>query len=104
MGETRQRFKAHVNIIATLAGLVVAVALLWHVDASGRIDVYLASNWQAPFGIVLVADRLSALMLVLVGVVSLCAALYAEAGWARASVYFHPLFQIQLMGLNGAFL
>jgi multicomponent K+:H+ antiporter subunit D len=64
----------------------------------------LGSNWKAPFGIVLVADRLSALMLVLAGVVSLCAALYAEAAWARASVYFHPLFQIQLMGLNGAFL
>src|SRR5690606_810077 len=61
-------------------------------------------NWEAPFGIVLVADRLSALMLVLVGVVSLSVALYAEAGWARAGVYFHPLFQIQLMGLNGAFL
>ncbi len=66
--------------------------------------MYLAANWEAPFGIVLVVDRLSALMLVLTGVVGLCAALYAEAGWARASVYFHPLFQIQLMGLNGAFL
>src|SRR4051812_6944229 len=98
MGETRQRFKAHVNIIATLAGLAVAAALLWRVDTSGRIDVYLASNWQAPFGIVLVADRLPALTLVLVGVVTLCPALYAEAAWARASVYSHPLFQIQLMG------
>src|SRR5690606_41442261 len=61
-------------------------------------------NWEAPFGIVLVADRLSALMLVLVGVLSFCVALYAEAGWSRAGVYFHSLFQIQLMGLNGAFL
>ena len=43
-------------------------------------------------------------MLVLVGVVSLSAALYAESSWARAGAYFHPLFQIQLMGLNGAFL
>src|SRR5690606_25908128 len=59
---------------------------------------------EAPFGIVLVADRLSALMLVLSGVLALCVALYAEAGWARAAVYFHPLFQIQLMGINGAFL
>jgi multicomponent K+:H+ antiporter subunit D len=43
-------------------------------------------------------------MLVLTGVVGVCAALYAEGAWARAGVYFHPLFQIQLMGLNGAFL
>src|SRR5690606_17723548 len=39
-----------------------------------------------------------------VGIVSFCAALYGEARWARAGAYFHPLFQIQLMGLNGAFL
>jgi multicomponent K+:H+ antiporter subunit D len=107
LGEKRRRYRSLLNILATLAGLVVAAAILQRVDgggASGRISVYLASNWEAPFGIVLVADRLSALMLVLVGVVSLCAALYAEAGWARAGVYFYPLFQIQLMGLNGAFL
>jgi multicomponent K+:H+ antiporter subunit D len=107
LGEKRRRYRSVLNIAATLAGLVVAIAILQQVDgggAAGRISVYLASNWEAPFGIVLVADRLSALMLVLVGVVSLCAALYAEAGWARAGVYFYPLFQIQLMGLNGAFL
>src|SRR3546814_11324260 len=68
------------------------------------ICVYLAANWQAPFGIVLVADRLSVLMLVLVGVVSTAAALYAEAGWSRTGAAFHPLFQIQLLGLNGVFL
>jgi multicomponent K+:H+ antiporter subunit D len=107
IGERRRRLKSRVNLAATLAGLLVAAAILLRVDAdgpSGEIAVYLASNWEAPFGIVLVADRLSALMLVLVGIVSFCAALYSEAGWARAGVYFHPLFQIQIMGLNGAFL
>ena len=107
IGDKRGRLKAHLNVLSTLAGLAAAAAILRRVhqgDDSGEITAYLASNWEAPFGIVLVADRLSALMLVLVGVVSLCAALYAEAGWARAGVYFHPLFQVQLMGLNGAFL
>lgn len=101
----RRRLKSLVNTAATLAGLVVAAELLRRVDGpGGAVRVYLASNWEAPFGIVLVADRLSALMLALVGFVSLCAALYAEAGWARAGVYFHALFQILIMGLNGAFL
>ena len=77
MGETRRRFKAHVNIAATLAGLVVAVTILLRVDGSGGVGVYLASNWEAPFGIVLVADRLSALLLVLAGA---CLALSLE--WA----------------------
>ncbi len=103
LGRRRKRALAMVNIVATLAGLAVAIDLL-RGTTTGTIGVYLLSNWQAPFGIVLVADRLSALMLVLVGVVSACAAVYAEGAWARAGTYFHPLFQIQLMGLNGAFL
>src|SRR5690606_22041029 len=101
LGEKRKRAKSIVNVGATLAGLLVALTILRGADA---VDVYLLSNWEAPFGIVLVADRLSALMLVLVGVVGLAAASYAEAAWARAGAYFHALFQIQLMGLNGAFL
>jgi multicomponent K+:H+ antiporter subunit D len=103
LGDKQRRLKSVINVAASFALLVVAAVILRRVDAHG-VSVYLASNWQAPFGIVLVADRLSALMLVLVGVVGLCTALYAEATWARAGVYFHPLFQIQLMGLNGAFL
>ncbi len=107
LGDKRWRLKPYVNAAGTLANVIVAVAILERVDhgeGSGALHVYLAANWEAPFGIVLVADRLSALMLVLVGIVGLCSALYAEAGWARASVYFYPLFQVQLMGLNGAFL
>ncbi|WP_437644120.1 monovalent cation/H+ antiporter subunit D [Sorangium sp. So ce362] len=107
LGQKRKRAKSIANIGAALAGLLVALEILRGADAggsSGAAGVYLMSNWEAPFGIVLVADRLSALMLVLVGVVSLCAALYAEAAWGRAGAYFHALFQIQLMGLNGAFL
>lgn len=99
----RRRMRSLINVAATITGLLVAALLLREVD-SGGAGVYLASNWEAPFGIVLVADRLSALMLVLVGLVSTGAALYAEAGWSRAGAYFHPLFQMQLLGLNGAFL
>ena len=105
--DSRHLVGSLVNIAATLASLCVAVVILWQVNVAAGPDaiaVHLTSNWAAPFGIALVADRLSALMLVLVGVVGLGAALYAAAGWGRAGAYFHPLFQIQLMGLNGAFL
>jgi multicomponent K+:H+ antiporter subunit D len=107
LGDKRRRLKSLANVGSTAVGALVAVQILRGVNGDGGagvVGVYLASNWEAPFGIVLVADRLSALMLVLVGVVSLCVALYAEAAWARVGVYFHALFQIQLMGLNGAFL
>src|SRR5690606_13543216 len=57
-----------------------------------------------PFGIVLVADWLSSLMLVLTGIVALVAMIYALARWDRAGPRFHALFMLQIMGLNGAFL
>lgn len=107
LGDKRRLHKSRLNVLSTLLGLLVALAILARVDHGhdlGAVSAYFAASWEAPYGIVLVADRLSALMLVLVGIVGLCAALYAEATWVRASVYFHPLFQIQLMGLNGAFL
>ena len=104
LGDQHRHLRSVLNVMASLAGVVVAATLLRTVDAAGDTGVYLASNWEAPFGIVLVADRLSVLMLVLTSVVGLCAAIHAEATWARIGVYFHPLFQIQLMGLNGAFL
>jgi multicomponent K+:H+ antiporter subunit D len=58
----------------------------------------------ASFGIVLVLDRLSALMLVLTSLLGLAALLYSLARWQRMGPHFHALFQFQLMGLNGAFL
>jgi len=103
----RRSWLAGLNILTCLIGLAVSVGLLAWVaarDAPLAFGVYLPSNWPVPFGIVLVLDRLSALMLVLTAVVALPSLLFALARWERAGVRFHPLFQIQLMGLNGAFL
>ena len=43
-------------------------------------------------------------MLVLTSCLGLAAVLFALIRWQRAGVHFHSLFQLQLMGLNGAFL
>jgi len=105
--EERQRFKLGVNIASTLLGLVISIALLQWTHKAGAptsMGVYLPGNWPAPFGIVLVLDRLSALMLVLTSVVALCSILFSATRWHRAGVHYHPLFQFQLMGLAGAFL
>ncbi|WP_422011585.1 monovalent cation/H+ antiporter subunit D [Roseateles sp.] len=106
LGDRSRGFKAAANVVSAALGLVIAVLLLQGVDVRGpaAFGVYLPGNWSVPFGIVLVADRLSALMLVLTGAVGLAAALYALARWQQAGVYFHVLFQLQLMGLYGAFL
>jgi len=106
LGEGRRNFKALLNLLSTTLGLAMAVALLLRVQADGpaAFGIYLPGNWAVPYGIVLVADRLSALMAVLTGSVALAALLFALARWQRAGVYFHALFQLQLMGLYGAFL
>ncbi len=107
MGEKRRSGKAVVNMLASGLGLLVAVVLLAWVDvreAPLAFGVYMPGNWPVPFGIVLVLDRLSALMLVLSASIGVASVLFSVARWHRAGVHFHPLFQIQLMGLNGAFL
>jgi hypothetical protein len=71
---------------------------------AGEVRVYRLGDWPSLFGIVLVLDRLSALMLVLTSVLGLAALVFSLARWHRAGAHFHPLFQFQLMGLNGAFL
>lgn len=106
-GEGRRRLKAAVNVLSTALSLAAAVALLVWVsrqDAAAAFGIYLPGNWPVPFGIVLVADHLSALMAVLTGTLGLATLLYALARWQHAGVHFHVLFQLQLMGLYGAFL
>src|SRR6218665_1094118 len=97
LGEGRRPIKAVANLVSTLAGLVLAVWLLSQVhaqDAPAAFGIYLPGNWSVPFGIVLVLDHLSALMLVLTGCIALAALLYALARWHQAGVYFHVLFQL----------
>lgn len=106
LGDRNRGFKAVLNVVSAALGLGVAVLLLLGVAAQGpaAFGIYLPGNWSVPFGIVLVVDRLSGLMVVLTGAVGLASALYALARWQQAGVYFHVLFQLQLMGLYGAFL
>jgi multicomponent K+:H+ antiporter subunit D len=85
-------------------GLLVLALLLLGVADAPRIVLYRLGDWPSLFGIVLVLDRLSALMLALVAVLGFAAFVFALPRWQRAGAHFHPLFQFQLMGLNGAFL
>lgn len=91
------------SVLATV-GLFAAALALFVQAQSGTPLVYQVGSWPAPFGIVLVADRLSALMLLLTALLALAVLLYAVQGWDARGQYFHPLFLFQLMGLNGAFL
>jgi multicomponent K+:H+ antiporter subunit D len=92
------------SLAGTVALLAIALGLAW-TAADGTIRIYELGDWPAPFGIVLVLDRLAAMMLVLTGLLALAVQLYAVgSGWDRKGWHFHTLFQFQLMGVNGAFL
>jgi multicomponent K+:H+ antiporter subunit D len=86
--------------------LLLAISLVLTAQASsGAVQVYELGNWPAPFGIVLVLDRLSAMMVLLTSVLALIVNLYViGSGWDKRGANFHALFQFQLMGIVGAFL
>jgi multicomponent K+:H+ antiporter subunit D len=93
-----------VSVASTAA---LALAGLYFVASSndGSVLSYALGNWPAPFGIVLVLDRLSALMLFLTAVLALIVLWHAiETDLDRRGWHFHSLFHFQLLGLNGAFL
>lgn len=101
----RRRFgRALVSVLSSLACLAAAVTLLVAVDRDGAMGIYLPSNWPVPFGIALAVDRLSALLLVLTSFLGVASSIFATARWQRAGAHFQPMFQIQLMGIQGAFL
>lgn len=100
----KHRLGLGISILSCVAMLIAAVILLL-ASADGVVRTYELGNWPAPFGIVLVVDRLAAIMLTLAATVSLIALLHAVVTRSdRKGWHFHPLFQFQMMGLNGAFL
>jgi multicomponent Na+:H+ antiporter subunit D len=99
---TTQRW---LSVCGAAALLGAGVGLLGNVWDSG-IQAAQMGNWPAPYGITLVADLFSAIMVVLTGVIALAVAFYAllSIDAAREHFGFHPLYHFLLMGVCGAFL
>jgi len=102
------RYHIGIQRVFSIAGVVtliaIAAGLAWGA-ADGTVMLYLLGDWAAPFGIVLVGDRLSTMMVLLTAVLALFVLVYAIAsGWDDRGRHFHALFQFQLMGIMGAFL
>ncbi|MDX1356148.1 MAG: proton-conducting transporter membrane subunit, partial [Halomonas venusta] len=97
------RYKRIVSVVASILLLLVSIALV-NQAASGDITYYALGDWQPPFGVVLVLDRLSALMLLVTAILAVGAVIFACGGDDEKGSNFHGLFQWQLLGINGAFL
>lgn len=95
--------------ILTLAGSIayfaVSMVLLGRVAGEG-IQAVQKGDWAAPFGITLVADAFSAIMIAATGVVVLVIVVYSLATMdrGRESHGYYPLLNILVMGVSGAFL
>lgn len=102
------RYHIGIQRVFSIAGVItmigIAAGLAWQAS-DGTISIYQLGDWAAPFGIILVGDRLSTLMVLLTTVLALFVLLYAiGSGWDERGRHFHALFQFQLMGIMGAFL
>jgi multicomponent K+:H+ antiporter subunit D len=90
--------------LASTLVLAAVAAVLLALSADDAYRVYALGAWPAPFGIVLVLDRTSALLVAVTALVAIAALAAAARGWDARGRHFHALFQFQLAGLNGAFL
>jgi len=102
------RYHIGIQRVLSVAGVValigIAAGLAWQ-SSDGTVSLYQLGDWAAPFGIVVVADRLSTMMVLLTSVLALFVLLYAiGSGWDERGRHFHALYQFQLMGIMGAFL
>jgi multicomponent K+:H+ antiporter subunit D len=92
-----------VSIVSTVGVLAVSIGLLAVAD-SGALIGYRLGNWPPPFGIVLVLDRLSGLLLVTTSLLALMSLIHGTGRDDRYGHNFHVFFPVQLLGINGAFL
>ncbi|HEY4421512.1 MAG TPA: Na+/H+ antiporter subunit D, partial [Pseudonocardia sp.] len=91
-------------VVAVIAGVLLVVA-----DETGPVVAELG-GWAAPVGIALVADRLSALLLLVSTLVTLAVLVYAidqriaDYGRRTASTTFHPMYLMLCAGVSLAYL
>lgn len=101
----RSRRLRVVAFLGALLLLAAGVSLLVRVQNAG-IQVLQVGGWPAPFGITLVADLFSALMVVMTGIVGVAVTGSSFAGVdpRREGLGYHALIHVVLMGVSGAFL
>lgn len=97
------RIQRGISLLSAAAQLLIALALL-RLAATDQILVYALGNWAPPFGIVLVVDRLSALMVTLTASLAFCSLWYAVRDNDKPTNSLHSIVHFLLMGINGAFL
>jgi multicomponent Na+:H+ antiporter subunit D len=92
-----------------VAGMVVLLGASLRLMADvggGHIEVVRFGNWPAPFGIVLVADLLAAIMVLVSAIIGLAVAVYslADVDAQRERFGYYAFLHFMMFGVCGAFL
>ncbi|MCV9888623.1 Na+/H+ antiporter subunit D [Metabacillus halosaccharovorans] len=98
-------FQRIVSVLSMLLISIVAFLMIRQIEAKG-IQTLQLGGWEAPFGVSIVADMFSVLLLLTSSIVALCCMLFAfkTIGKDREEFYFYPLTLFLLTGVNGSFL
>lgn len=93
------------GVLFSALTFIASLWLLWEVDQQD-ILVMQAGDWAAPFGISLVADRFSAIMVMISSFMGAAVAVYSlgEIDTGRLRKFFYPLYLLLIFGVNGAFM
>ncbi|WP_100751747.1 proton-conducting transporter membrane subunit [Vibrio salilacus] len=93
------------SVLSALIQVLVCCTLLVRVISSGVQSVAFG-GWEAPFGIVFVADYLSVAMVMITAIIGMVAVIYAMGDLRNKKSYglYHTYFHILLAGIYGAFL
>jgi multicomponent Na+:H+ antiporter subunit D len=99
------RYHKYINLLAGIISLFISILIL-NLTISEKVVAFQVGSWQAPFGITIVSDLLSAIMVVITAVIGFATALYSigTVNSLRIKYFYYPLMQFLLMGINGAFL
>ncbi|MBN1163487.1 MAG: NADH/ubiquinone/plastoquinone (complex I) [Candidatus Krumholzibacteriota bacterium] len=93
-----QKIADYIAFIVTAVLAVMAVKMVFLAPF-----VYKVGNWDPPFGILLVSDGLSSLMLVVINVISFLAVIFSFKYMTTytAKPKYYSLFMLMIAGMNG---
>ncbi|MDF1487326.1 Na+/H+ antiporter subunit D [Tessaracoccus caeni] len=105
----RPRLQRAISVLSLTAVVAIAAVFVWYTDHHDVMTLWVA-GWDAPLGIALVVDRLSALMLLVASVVALAVLVFStgqdddELKRETPVSIFHPTFLLLIAGVSNAFL
>jgi multicomponent Na+:H+ antiporter subunit D len=93
------------SVLSTIAISISTLLLITQIHTNGIQTLHLG-GWKAPFGVTMVADMFSSLLILVTSIVSLCCLLFAfhSIGKEREANYFYPLILFLITGVNGSFI